>query len=78
MPDSLRNIIDPKMPVRFVNYDPVLNLFSSEPKLQTKTRRFLELELTCSIYQILRKNGLQREEILIISAFNSTVHEIVS
>ena len=69
--------MNPEKPLRFVNYDAVLSLFVEESKNQSKIRRFLEIRITCMIYEAFRKLGLKREDILIISVFNSSVHEIV-
>ena len=66
--------MNPEKPLRFVNYDGVLSLFVEESKNQAKIRRFLEIRITCMIYESLRKMGLKREDILIISVFNSSVH----
>ena len=56
-----------------MNYDQALDLFKEESKMAMKVRRFLEMKITVLIYQWLRKLNLKREDILIISLFNSTV-----
>lgn len=54
-------------------------MFSDEDGLDVrKIKRLLQLRITCMLYKYFRLLGIKKEEILIISAYNSLVHQLVS
>ena len=77
-PSYLRKIVDPKKPLWFVNHDLALSLLGDKKDNVSQVKRFLQINVTCKIYSIFRELGVERKKILIISAYNSLVHQIVN
>lgn len=79
MPKFLHEVIDPSKSLRFINYDNTLNLFAGDEKTDVRRiKRLLQIKITCCLYKYFRNLGIERKDILIISAYNSLVHQIVS
>ena len=77
-PSYLRRLVDPNKPLWFVNHDIALNLIGDKKDNVSRVKRFLQIMITCRIYSIFRELGVERKKILIISAYNSLVHQIVN
>lgn len=70
-------VIDPQYPIRFINYDYVIDSFEkSSQNKERKIRRVIEVELCCHLFNILTGLGVPQRQIAIISAYNASVARI--
>ena len=74
----MHKVIEPKKSLRFINYDSALTLLPVESLDTKKVKRLLQIRMACCIYKCFRDLGISRENILIISAYNSLVHQLVN
>lgn len=77
MPKFLHDVIDPSKTLRFINYDNIINLVDDQKTDLRRIKRLLQLKIVCCLYKQFRDLGIERKDILIISAYNSLVHQIV-
>jgi hypothetical protein len=70
----MTDLIDPKHPVRFLNYDGVINALSKNYRSQEENiKTVLEVEFSCYLYKKYIELGVQRKDIAIISVYNLIV-----